>query len=556
MGISPDDPPPSGDRRRLLFALGATAVNLTVLHRLDLTPRSTPAGSTDPAGPEVAPGQPGRTGRVSGAAEAGLDPGPADRSDPVEARGRELPTAEPPSLTTEPHPGPDHVYDLVVAGGRVMDPASGFDALADVGIDGDRVTGLAAGPLRGRRVLDASGRVVAPGFVDLLSYEPNPFGVWFKVADGVTTNLAQHGVSNYPAAFFDRYLGQTPVHFGGAFHHHFMRGFDLRARIDRPLTPLQLDRLVGLAGDALDRGMAGISFSPEYSPGTTTGEMERLARLAAERGHVCWFHARHSDPNPPGTGLEAVDEVIGIARRTGASVHLQHLTSTGGTFAMDQALERIETARSEGFDVTACLYPYDFWGTFLASARFGPGWRERYGLSVGDLQIAGTDRRLTEAELDAAVADNALVAAHGSIPEAAIRAALERPWTMIASDAIPTPDRNNHPRGAGTFARTIARYVRTEGVLNLMDGLAKSTILPVRRMEGMIPALATKGRVQRGADADLVVFDPVTIVDQATVADPAAPSVGVDHLLVGGRVVRSAGQTDRTVLAGTPLRAS
>ena len=378
--------------------------------------------------------------------------------------------------------------------------------------------------------------------------------VWIKLDYGVTTNLAMHGVNNYAPAFFGRYQGQTPIHYGGAFHHHFMRGFDIGAPIDQPLRASQLDALVALAAQNLDAGFAGVSLSPEYSPGTSTEEMARLAAVAAERGHVCFVHVRHSDPAAPGTSLEAIDEVIALADRTGVAVHVEHLTSTGGTYVMDDAIARIEAARARGLDVTACLYPYDFWGTFLASARFAPGWKERYGLTESDLQVAGTPTRLSPETFGQAVADNRLVAALDSIPETAIRSALIQPWSMVASDAIPTVGLNNHPRGAGTFARTIARYVREVGLLDLMTALAKMTILPARRVEAMIPAMAAKGRLQRGADADIVVFDPVNIADRATVAAPATPSVGIDHVIVAGQLAMRDREVDRSVLAGRPLR--
>lgn len=556
MGTEHDEPPSSWGRRRLLLILGAGAANLAALRRIEIPGRSatSPGDRTTPAS-----GPGGGGGSPTGGRAAG---GPVDTVRVAETV--EMPTVVPPALPeADPTPGSDHVFDLVIVGGRVIDPASGFDGLADVGIDGDRVTALvpSASPaspaevrtLAGRQTIDATGLVVAPGFIDLLSAEPNPFGVWLKLADGVTTNLAMHGVNNHVTAFFDRYRDQSPVHFGGAFHHHFVRGLGVGARIDRPLNRSQLDDLAARAADGLDRGFAGVSLSPEYSPGTTTGEMERLAAVAAERGHVCFVHVRHSDPDPPGTELEAIDEVLAMAEATGVSLHIEHLTSTGGTYSMDEAVDRIDRARRQGLDITACLYPYDFWGTFLASARFSQGWQDRYGLTESDLQVAGTATRLSPATLREATRANKLVAALGTIPESAIETALAQPWVMVASDAIPTSSGNNHPRGAGTFARTIARYVRERGVLDLMAGLAKMTILPARRVESMIPAMATKGRLQRGADADIVVFDPVTIADRATVAEPTLASVGVDHVVVAGRIALRDGQADRSVLAGRPL---
>lgn len=548
MGTDPENLPESRDRRKLLLAFGFGAVNVLALRHVGTNPVASPAGPTS-------------SSSGSGVAEPQPTP-PRPEIDPasatVELTAAPVEPAElpPPLAGTEvtEAPGDDHVFDLVINGGRVMDPESGFDGLANIGIDGDRITALSTATLVGVTAIDATGRVVSPGFVDLLSYEPNSFGVWLKLADGVTTNLAMHGVNNYAAAYFGRYENQTPIHYGGAFHHHFMRGFDINVGIEDELTPGQLDELHRLTVANLRDGFAGISFSPEYSPGTTTDEMERLAAMAADKGHVCFFHVRHSDPEPPGTSLEAIDEVLAIAAKTGAAVHVEHLSSTGGTFVMAEALEKINQARADGLDVTACLYPYDFWGTFLGSSRFSLGWQERYGLDYEDLQVAGSPERLSAQSFGAALRDNKLVAALGSIPAEEIRLALNEPWVMVASDAIPTVGRNNHPRGAGTFARTIGHYVRELGALDLMTALAKLTILPVHRVETMIPDMTRKGRLQRGADADIVIFDPVTVGDRATVEHPAEPSTGIDWVVVSGQIALADGTPDRSVLAGRGLR--
>lgn len=540
------DQPTSYERRRLLLALGTGAVNIAALHRLEVD-----GGQTESVGGGQGVGGGGPSGAAAAVGPAGptMASGPDGRPELVE-----LPT--PIDGADGQTPGPGHLFDVAINGGRVIDPDTGFDGLANIGIDNDRITVVAVEPLAGREAINATGQVVAPGFVDLLSYEPNSFGVWLKLADGVTTNLAMHGVNNYADAFFRRYEEQTPIHYGGAFHHHFMRGFDIGAGIGKALGSGEQRRLDDLVASSLDQGFAGVSFSPEYSPGTTTDEMARLAALAADRGHPCFFHARHSDPDPPGTSLEAIDEILRIGAETGAAVHIEHLTSTGGTHVMAEAVGRIEAARSTGQDVTACVYPYDFWGTFLASARFSSGWRQRYRLDETDLQIAGTSTRLTAETFGQARSDNKLVAALGSIPESEIELALAQPWVVVASDAIPTVGRNNHPRGAGTFARTIARYVRDRGVLDLRSAVAKVTIGPARRVEGVIPAMKRKGRLRPGADADIVVFDPARIADRATVENPAEPSVGIDWVLVDGQVALRDGKVDRTVLAGRPLRST
>ncbi len=457
-----------------------------------------------------------------------------------------------PGAAAAPEAG--HVFDTVISGGRLIDPETGFDALGDIGIDGGVITAIGGVGYLGSTVIDATARVVAPGFIDLLSAEPNGFGEWNKLADGVTTNLAMHGVNNYAAAFFRTWTGQTPLHFGGAWHQQFIRAVDpeIASAPEDPLDEAQLAAFERLTEKNLRAGFAGVCFSPEYAPGTSYEEMRRIAATAHRLGHMSYFHLRHSEP---GTGPDGVREAIQIATDTGSAVHLEHLASTGGTEpeAMAESITLIEAARASGLDVTACVYPYDFWATTLGSFRFALGWPERYGITFEDLEVAGEGRRLSVETFEAAQAANLLVAAHGTIPEATIELALRTPWMMVGSDAILTRSLNNHPRSSGCFARLLGRYVRERQVLDLTSALAKITVQPAKRFETMIPDLTRKGRLQRGADADIVVFDPLTIRDQATVAQPELRSVGFDHVLVEGNHIMRFGQLDESLRPGRPM---
>jgi len=536
-GLSQSEPP--NLRRRFLIALGFGAATAAIGRSLPEDGRRVvevePADTPNPA--------------AGGSAEAATGEAPAGEATP-----------EPPEVLTEPpalaDAGPEvdlatHVFDVVIRGGRVIDPMSGFDGVLAVGLNGGVITAITAGePLPAEVEIDASGRVVSPGFVDLLSYEPNPVGVWTKAADGVTTNLAMHGVNNYAPAFFERYAGSSPIHFGGAFHQHFMRGQDLGARPDVVLDDSQVAAFAALARESLGTGFAGVAFSPEYSPATSAAEIEALATVAAEFGHAAFFHTRSSDP---ATSLAGVIEALDLARRTGVGVHISHFHSTGATNHMADTIAAIEAARAEGVDATACVYPYDFWATTLQSFRFVGDWRSRYGLTYEDLQIAGTATRLTAETYNAAFSDNKLVAALSSIDQDEIDLALAQPWVMLGSDAILEADQNNHPRASGTFSRLLGRYVRERGVLTLIDGLAKMTSLPTRRVEAMIPAMQRKGRLQRGADADITIFDPATVIDQATVDAPGTPALGIEHVFVGGRRVIADGEARRSVFPGQPL---
>lgn len=499
--------PGSIDRRRLLLCAAFGTANLAVLPALPVRPVG---GDADPA-PSI-----------------------------------DAAAAEPPQ---------GHRFDLVVAGGRVMDPASGFDGVADVGIDGATVAAIApsAAGLEGDRRIDAAGLVVAPGFIDLLSYDPNPFGIWFKIADGVTTNLGMHGINAEAEAWLARWSAEgVPTHFGGAFDDPWARD-QLGIAPNQPATPKQVQELVAMAEAGLAAGWLGIDVEPEYTPGIDSAELDALGQVAAQAGVPLFFHGRYSDVEAPGTNADTLEEIIGTARRTGAAVHVEHIISTGGTFSMETSLAALDAAAAEGLDVSACTYPYHYWATYLGSARFDGDWQERFRIGFSDLQVAGTNERLTARSFERHRADNRLVVAY-AIPEADVRGALAHPAVMVGSDSILEPEANNHPRGAGAFARVLGRYVREEQTLSLMEALAKMTWLPARRLQRGTPALRRKGRLQIGADADLTVFDPATVSDRATVADPAQASTGVRWVLVSGRVVKSPDGLQRQELPGQAIR--
>jgi N-acyl-D-aspartate/D-glutamate deacylase len=201
------------------------------------------------------------------------------------------------------------------------------------------------------------------------------------------------------------------------------------------------------------------------------------------------------------------------------------------------------------------MYPYDYWATYLGSARFAEGWQDRFHISYDDLVVAGTGERLTESTFAARQRDNILVAAFG-IPEDDVLTCIRSPLVMIGSDGILEDGDNNHPRAAGCFSRTLGRYARDEEAITLVDALAKMTIMPARRLERAAPAMARKGRLQRGADADIVVFDPETIVDRATVVDPSQASEGIEWVLVVGTPVKTPDGLDTNQRPGRAITPS
>jgi len=459
--------------------------------------------------------------------------------------------------------GDNTVYDVVISNGRVMDPETNLDQTGlNVGIKDGRIIRLSKDSLSGKRVIDATGLVVAPGFIDPLSYNPNSIGVWYKLADGVTTNLSLHGGTINPQIYFNHYEGKKlPINYGVSF---FVAEHRVSLGIDRyqPASSEQIEMMVKKAEQALLDGAMAISFSLEYYPGTTREEIIPLMELAARYNVPVFFHVRYSTMyGEGGNNIDALKEVIGYARETGAAIHIDHINSTGGTFSMEESLNLIQKARDEGLDVTACTYPYTYWGTRLSSARFDKGWQERFQIDYDDLQLIGHEERLTEETFQKYRSQYGVLVVAYAMPAEEIEQSIKADFVMIGSDGLiePGPDgsppgMNNHPRGAGCFSRVIAEYVREKGSISLMEAIRKMTLMPARRLEKQVPALRKKGRLQEGMDADIVVFDFNKIKDRATVINSAQYSEGIEYVLVNGQVVIDEEGIHKDIKAGKPLK--
>jgi N-acyl-D-aspartate/D-glutamate deacylase len=452
-------------------------------------------------------------------------------------------------------------YDVVIRGGRVMDPETGLDAVRDVGIRGDTIARITADPLRGTRTIDATGLVVAPGFVDLHQHQQDATAYRLKALDGVTTALElEIGVPDV-ARFLEERRGRSLIHHGTSASHPAARVAVLGGPMvagalvppagpatDTPASPQQVGRIEDTLRAEIRAGGLGIGMGISYTPGATRAEVIRMFHLAAERKVPVFTHVRSSGPREPGSSIESVGEVIGAAAVTGAALHVVHINSSGGRDSLE-CLALVEGARARGLDVTTEAYPYGAGMTAINSAVFSPGWQERIGIDYADLELPDTGERLTRERFDTlhASPEPRLVLVHQN-PDAIVDAIIRHPLVMIASDGI-----GLHPRNAGTFSRVLARYVRSEGSLTLMDALRKMTLLPARRLETATVAARRKGRLQEGADADLVVFDPAAISDRATYRSPAEPSVGVRFLLVAGTLVVDGGRIVEGVAPGRGL---
>lgn len=431
-------------------------------------------------------------------------------------------------------------FDIVLANGRVMDPESNLDAVRNVGIRSGKIAAISTRALRGRTVVDVKGQVIAPGFIDLHAHGMDAENNRYQARDGVTTALElEVGVSPV-AAWYAAREGKSLINFGATVGHipakmavmkdtgAFLPRDNAK---DKVATAEEVRQVADLIKKGLDEGALGIGFGINYVPTTTRAEVFELFKIAATRGVANFVHMRNAGAVEPGSAIAGLQELLADAAGTGASLHVVHITS----MCLRQTatcLDMIQGAARRGVDVTTEFYPYTATQTRLDSAIYNDGWQEAFGITYKDLQWVATGERLTAETFARYRKEGGSVIGH-AIPEEISRLAASTPGVMVASDGR-IDNGKGHPRGVGTFARVLGRYVREQKVLSLMDAIRKMSLLPAQRLEKVAPSMRSKGRIKVGADADIVVFDPATVIDRATFEDPAQYSAGIKHVMVGG----------------------
>ncbi|MDX2151970.1 MAG: amidohydrolase family protein [Bryobacteraceae bacterium] len=456
-------------------------------------------------------------------------------------------------------------YDVVIAGGRVMDPESKLDAPRHVGIRKGKVAALSRRPLQGKLVLDAAGRVVAPGFIDLHAHGQTNEANEYQAHDGVTTALElEVGVPGV-AAFLKSRENKALINYGTTAAHGALRtlalrefsgqssqahglDFDLtmKGRYKALASPEEFSTLAAHLERGLREGALGIGMAHQYYPAASREEIFRVFQMAQRWRVPIFTHVRSM-------GVEAMQEVIANAAATGVSLHIVHVNSMS-LGALPLVLDLIGAARARGLDITTEAYPYTAASTYLESTMFDEGWQERLGISYRDLQWEKTGERLTRETFERYRKQGGAVIIHLMKPEW-IERAMATPFVMVASDGMPYAP-GAHPRSAGTFARVLGLYVRERKAVSLMDALAKMTLMPAQRLEAIAAPMKNKGRIRIGADADITVFDPATVTDTATFERGLSFSRGIDHVLVNGVPVVRDGKTVPGAFPGRPVTGS
>ncbi|MFC1660064.1 amidohydrolase family protein [Gemmatimonadota bacterium] len=449
------------------------------------------------------------------------------------------------------------LYDIAVMGGRVMDPETGRDEVANVGILGDRIAVITPELIQARQMIDATGHIVSPGFIDILSsIRAERKAHEDKAADGVTTTFGMHGGPLDVEGYTRRQEAAGPVvNFAATVDHRAIR--EAVGVTDRyaAAAPEQFPAMKEIARTAIRAGAVGIGFGLNYSPGASYEEAFAMFEVAAEEGVPAHLHARHKGNVFPLTMSLSTMEVIAMAAATGAQVQLVHLiSSTVGSAPL--SIDLIEGANARGVDVGFDFHVWTRNQTSLQSALYDEGWQPRFGgADYSDIYVAETQERLTRERFQKLRAEPDPISVQTEfIPEAEIILGLESPLGIVSSDGGGLVNGTGHPRSVGTFARFLGRYIREQGVLSWIEGLRRITLLPAQRLEKAVPAMKRKGRLQVGMDADLTVFDPNAVQERATYLNPDARSAGIPFVIVNGTLVVQAGVPVEGAVPGRWLR--
>jgi dihydroorotase-like cyclic amidohydrolase len=465
-----------------------------------------------------------------------------------------------------------NTYDIVLIGGRVIDPETKLDAVKNIGIRNNKIAIITSTSLKGKEMINVSGLVVAPGFIDLHVHGRTNIEQEYQLHDGLTTALElEWGIENLKDWYLSR-KDKAIINYGASVNWPYERFKAISKFTDNANTLLQKNRKDSISDieamtntvlpaaieklsteellktsanvkNSLLEGAIGIGAPIGYLPKSNPLEFYRLFEVASELKSPVFVHVRNPD-------IISVQEVINNAILTNTSLHIVHINSMAmGNIRF--AVEMVATAQKKGFDITTELYPYTAASTGLQSAIFTEGWQERLGISYPDLQLVATGERLTKESFEKYRNQGGVVIIHMMKP-AWIKTGIEAPGILIASDGMPY-SKLAHPRTSGTFARVLGKYVREEKVLPLITALEKMTLLPAKRLEGISPNMKFKGRLQVGADADITIFNPNTITDKGSFETGPAFSEGVEYVIVNGIFALKYGKTVPNVFAGQPI---
>ena len=430
--------------------------------------------------------------------------------------------------------------NLSIINGQIIDPETELIAFKNVGITNGIITEISDGPINSEKIIDAKNEIISPGFIDLHSHPQDNQIFELQAFDGVTTTLELEVGTADIKSFYKKWEGQSRINFGASIGHipvrmnvmddpgDFVPAGDAGSR---EASNDEIIKMKHLITEGLEQGALAVGFGLDYTRACTKLEVIELFKIAAKYNVSCHVHLRGKGHREPNNSIEALEEVIAASAVTGAALHVVHINSTGMK-AVPILLDMIQGAKKSGLDVSTECYPYTAGMTKIESKLFEEGWQSQYGISYDKLMRPDTGEYLTESTFHTYRETGGWVIAF-STPQNDLDYAVKHPLTMIATDSI-IENGKGHPRTAGTFSKVLGEYVREKKQITLIDALKKMTIMPAQRLEKRAPIFKKKGRLQVGTHADIVTFNPNTIIDTSSYTNPTSPPNGISNVIVGG----------------------
>jgi len=481
-------------------------------------------------------------------------------------------------------------YDLVILNGRVMDPESNLDAVRNVGVKDGKIANLTENTISGKETIDATGHVVAPGFIDLHVHGQDPYAVKLMLRDGVTTVLEIEAGAWPVTDYYDERKGKWQANYGASVGHVWARveamdhvhphGLGLYSDVinktaadgskwsTKRSTPDELKAILAKVDKGLRDGGIGLSFPVGYYTAVGSPEVQAVAGLAKQYNSFITTHVRYLAQIPP-SGYLGVEELMSVALTNDVPLIVHHVPSNCLALTPD-CLDLIDQAQKAGHKVAGEFYPYTAGSSIIGADYLAPGFQERTGMDYKDITYVKTGETMTEellAKYRKQDPGGLMIMRH--IKEEDMLAAFKREGVFVGSDGVPfTDDKggipgwdapygvgNGHPRGAGTHAKFL-RMVRDKNVIPLMDGIAKLSYLQAKFLEDMVPDMKLRGRLKPGTVADITIFDPKKVTDNASFdkGKNSLPSTGIPYVIVNGTVVVKNSKVLKDVYPGQPIR--
>ena len=434
---------------------------------------------------------------------------------------------------------------ILIHGGHVIDPANRVDGDLNILVEDGKIAWAGTGRPDADRLIDATGKIVSPGFVDIHMHEdPVKDGklqqdiFLMMLRMGVTTAAGGNcGINVYdPSAYLDIVDREgAAVNVALFAGHEYFRKAAGAADIYTGATLEQLSSMEAAITKALEDGCVGVSFGLRYVPGADKEEFFRAARCCTGSRKLIASHLRDDADGV----FAAIDEFCAAGVEYDLPVQISHIGSMGGFGQMEAVLQQLDAYKLSGLDIAMDCYPYFAFSTRLGTPTYDPGWLDRYHCDYDVLEFCEgkyKGQRATKETFDEMRRDfSECITVCYVMKEEDVRMAYRHPAVMVGSDGLMN-NGQGHPRAAGSFPRFLAEFSR-KGDIRLYDAVEMITAAPANRL-----GLDNKGRLNVGADADITIFDYETIQDGSTFAQPDLPPQGIDYVLLGGEVVLEKGK--------------